>query len=200
MLIIVENQPAGLDIRVDIVEDNAANLPEHCAAGSVDLICFHHAVNDLLQTAVAHTRGMDTVTVDWWPNEEQMIRWLDQSYKAMWDLTGRQPYGGDMIIIQESPPHPWYAYAGNPIVMDTTYVDKLIEEVNAGGMPFGWIHEMGHDFDDGIGKWYIWNGDSCEWQANWKLNYAYETIPDQGVLFSHAHRALLACPTPSPAS
>jgi len=46
-------------------------------------------------------------------------------------------------------------------------------------MPFGWIHEMGHDFDDGLGEWYIWNGESCEWQANWKLNYAYETIPDQ---------------------
>ena len=111
--------------------------------------------------------------------KDRLLRWLDDSYRAMWDLTGHRPYDGETIIIQESPPHPWYAYAGNPIVMDTTYMANLVEEVNAGIMPFGWIHEMGHDFGDGLGEWYIWNGESREWQANWKLNYAYETMPDQ---------------------
>jgi hypothetical protein len=129
--------------------------------------------------------------------KDQMVRWLDECYEAMADLTGRQPYGGDMIIIQESPPHPWYAYAGNPVVMDTTYVPDLIQEVNAGGMPFGWIHEMGHDFDDGIGKWYIWNGDSCEWQANWKLDYAYETIPDQNFTAKWSPNPKVVYPAPA---
>jgi len=111
--------------------------------------------------------------------KDRLLRWLDESYKAMWDLTGRRPYNGEMIIIQESPPQPWYTHAGNPILMDTTYMANLVQEVNAGIMPFGWIQAMGEDFDDGLGEWTIWNGESREWQANWKLDYAYETIPDQ---------------------
>ena len=112
-------------------------------------------------------------------SKDRLLTWLNDSYKAMWDLTGHRPYNGDTVIIQESPAHPWYAYAGNPIVMSTACMEGFVKEINDGIMPFGWIHELGHDFDDGIGEWYMWDGASCEWQANWKLNYAYETIPDQ---------------------
>jgi hypothetical protein len=115
-------------------------------------------------------------------NAERLLRWLNQSYEAMTDLVGQEPYGGKMIVIKESPPHPWYAYAGNPIIMDTTYMDALIEEINKGIFPFGWIHEMGHDFDiaeDMYGDWYIWSGGTCEGEANLKLVYAHEAIPDQ---------------------
>jgi len=39
-------------------------------------------------------------------------------------------------------------------------------------------HEVGHNFDV-LGDWYIWSGPAAEWQANFKLAYAFETIPDQ---------------------
>ncbi|MBN1919584.1 MAG: hypothetical protein JW889_16940 [Verrucomicrobia bacterium] len=112
-------------------------------------------------------------------SKERLLTWLNESYKAMWDLTGHRPYNGDYVLIRESPSHPWYAYAGNPIVMSSRSLKGFVEDIDAGFMPFGWTHELGHDFDDVIGEWYIWDGGSCEWQANWKLNYAYEVMPDQ---------------------
>lgn len=65
-----------------IVEDNALHAADHLAPNSVDVACFHHAINDILQTAVSEPRGMDTRTVDWWPNERQMITWLAEDAAA----------------------------------------------------------------------------------------------------------------------
>lgn len=67
--------------RVHVIEENAARAASCLEPGSFDVACFHHAVNDLLQTAVAEPRGMDTRTVDWWPNERQMIEWLAEEWK-----------------------------------------------------------------------------------------------------------------------
>jgi hypothetical protein len=64
----------GMPVR--IIEDDASRLGTLLPPASVDAGCFHHAVNDILQTAVSEPRGMDTRTVDWWPNERQMIEWL----------------------------------------------------------------------------------------------------------------------------
>ena len=61
---------------VRIIEDNAQGALCHLPAHSIDVACFHHAVNDILQTAVSEPRGMDTSAVDWFPNERQMIEWL----------------------------------------------------------------------------------------------------------------------------
>ncbi len=65
-------------MQTHVIEDDATRAGSHLPAGSVDVACFHHAINDLLQTAVAEPRGMDTRTVDWWPNERQMIEWLGE--------------------------------------------------------------------------------------------------------------------------
>jgi hypothetical protein len=63
-----------LDVRS--IEDDATRADLSREAGTYDVAAFHHAINDLLQTAVSEPRGMDTRTVDWWPNERQMIEWL----------------------------------------------------------------------------------------------------------------------------
>src|SRR5206468_1545225 len=68
--------------RVRIIEGDAARGEAPLPPGSVDAACFHHAVNDLLQTAVSEPRGMDTRAVDWWPNERQMIEWLAEEFEA----------------------------------------------------------------------------------------------------------------------
>jgi hypothetical protein len=114
--------------------------------------------------------------------KDRVLRWLDECYEAMQDLTGYTPYGGELIIIKESPRNPVWAYSGNPVLMNTQYVGGLIEEMNAGLMPFGWVHELGHDFDipeELYDDWYVWNGRVCEGMANFKLMYAYLTIPSR---------------------
>ncbi len=124
--------------------------------------------------------GLELMTskLDNFHSQKKITRWLDQCYNAMYDLTGQKPDNGKLIVIKESPAHPWWAYAGNPIIMNTNYVANTLKEIDDGLMPFGWVHEIGHDFDV-LGKWYIWNGPSAEWQANWKLVYAYEAISDR---------------------
>jgi SAM-dependent methyltransferase len=72
----LQERAAALDLKIKVIEDDACRLPEHYAPGSVDCVCFHHAVNDILQTAVAGAHGLDTRDIDWWPTERRMIEWL----------------------------------------------------------------------------------------------------------------------------
>lgn len=70
-----------LAIRVEVIEDNAVNLAGYFPADSLDCACFHHAVNDILQTAVAGRHGLDTRDIDWWPTERKMIEWLGAQWR-----------------------------------------------------------------------------------------------------------------------
>jgi len=73
---------SGLDLRAQIIEDDAQNVPTLFPEPAFDCVCFHHAVNDILETAVAEAHGWDTRDLDWWPNERQMIEWMDEQYRA----------------------------------------------------------------------------------------------------------------------
>jgi len=73
---------ARLKTSIRIIEDNAQAALTHLKPQSCDAACFHHAVNDILQTAVSEPRGMDTTAVDWFPNERQMIEWLAEDTAA----------------------------------------------------------------------------------------------------------------------
>jgi hypothetical protein len=110
---------------------------------------------------------------------DRTLRWVDQCYAAMIELTGQHPFGGKLMVFKESPTHPWWAYAGQEMILNTDYVGETLKNFDNGILAFGWIHEVGHNFDDGIGDWYIWDGPSAEFQANFKLSYAIENIPDQ---------------------
>lgn len=72
---------ARLTLSVRLIEDDAQNLSVYFSERSFDCVCFHHAVNDILQTAVAGRYGLDTRDLDWWPMERQMIEWLDRQYR-----------------------------------------------------------------------------------------------------------------------
>ena len=85
------NRPLAAELRLkaarvtmpfQIIEDNALHAGKHLQANGFDVACFHHAVNDILQTAVSEPRGMDTSALDWWPNERQMIEWLWEDARA----------------------------------------------------------------------------------------------------------------------
>ncbi len=72
----LQQKIAHLKTNIRVIEDNAQKVSDYLVPGSIDIACFHHAVNDILQTAVSEPRGMDTTAIDWFPNERQMIEWL----------------------------------------------------------------------------------------------------------------------------
>ena len=113
------------------------------------------------------------------PVEKKMLRALDKCYSAMRDLTGYTPDDGKPVLYREIPKAGFYGGvmgAGKEVMMNTTYIDDAIKMFGDGQVAFGWAHEMGHYFDI-LGKWYFWDGATCEWQGNWKLSYAIETVP-----------------------
>lgn len=69
---------ASLTLPVRLIEDDMQNLRAYFGEATFDCVCFHHAVNDILQTAVAAKHGLDTRDIEWWPAERQMIEWLGQ--------------------------------------------------------------------------------------------------------------------------
>lgn len=71
-----------LTIKVHMIEDDATSREVADERGSYDVACFHHALNDLLQTAIAEQRGLDTRAIDWWAEERKMIEWLAEENAA----------------------------------------------------------------------------------------------------------------------
>jgi len=117
---------------------------------------------------------------------DRTLKWMDEAYQRMIDLTGETPFNGRKMTLKEAPPHPWWAYAGEQMILNTDFVGAALAEADKGGLSFGWVHEVGHNFDT-LGDWYIWSGPAAEWQANFKLAYAMETHPDPTVRMVWSH-------------
>ena len=78
----LQSKIGHLDTSIRIIDDNAQRSLAYLEPNSMDVSCFHHAINDAIQTAVSEPRGMDTSTVDWWPNERQMIEWMAEDFES----------------------------------------------------------------------------------------------------------------------
>ncbi len=78
----LRGKTAYLKTPIRVIEDNAQRALEHLAPHSFDVACFHHAVNDILETAASEPRGIDTTAIDWFPNERQMIEWMGEDARA----------------------------------------------------------------------------------------------------------------------
>ncbi len=79
---LLRERTSHLEFELTIIEDDAANLPRHFGREKFDFVAFHHAVNDILQTAVAHDRGVDTTMIDWWPGQMDMIRHMVRYFES----------------------------------------------------------------------------------------------------------------------
>lgn len=66
------------DIRV--IEDNGINIEKYYGNNSFNVIAFHHALNDIIQTIVAEVDGIDTINCNWWETEPQMLRTVMKYY------------------------------------------------------------------------------------------------------------------------
>ncbi len=107
-------------------------------------------------------------------NLARTVSFLDSAYVAMHELTGYTPFNGELMVLEETARFPAWAYAGNPVSLNTEFVPESLREMDRGEVCFGWLHEMGHNFD--FGGWYIWNGPAAETHGNLKLAYAIETL------------------------
>lgn len=58
-----------MDVSIRVVEDDAANIGLYYPESSFDVVAYHHAINDIIQTIIADREGMDTVNQDWWTIE-----------------------------------------------------------------------------------------------------------------------------------
>jgi len=73
---------AGLSIKAEVVEDDAMNVKNHIAPGSVDIVAFQHSVNDVLQAILAEKNGLDTARLDWMGILPDMIRLINRAYES----------------------------------------------------------------------------------------------------------------------
>lgn len=64
----------GLDVKVEIIQDNGANILNYYSEESFDVIAFHHAINDIIQTIIADIEEIDTINNNWWTIEPQMLQ------------------------------------------------------------------------------------------------------------------------------
>ncbi|MBP1993648.1 hypothetical protein [Paenibacillus eucommiae] len=65
---------ADLDIQIKIIEDDGVNLLDYYEHDSFEVVSFHHALNDIIQTIIADIEGIDTVNNNWWTIEPQMLQ------------------------------------------------------------------------------------------------------------------------------
>ena len=147
--------------------DYVLDVPEATLAEPLKKVKGQYVTLNLMESRYDGIDNIDTI-----------ITGMDAVYQAMADLTGHRPYDAANVEYKECPRNFAWAYAGNPIVLNTSYVKESIDEYNSGLINFGWTHELGHDFDDSIGHWYIVTGEWAEFQANIKLSYAWETVAD----------------------
>ncbi len=72
----------GLDIKLRLIDDDAANIKQYVAENSVDIISFQHGANDVLQAILCGINGVDTVYSDWMATLPKMIKLLKTEISA----------------------------------------------------------------------------------------------------------------------
>ncbi len=72
---------AGLDIKLRLIDDDAANIKQYVADGSVDIVAFQHGANDVIQAILCGQNGVDTTYADWMKTLPKMIELLQEEEK-----------------------------------------------------------------------------------------------------------------------
>lgn len=84
-----------LNLKMEIIEDDAAFIEKHIGKESVDVIAFQHAVNDVIQAILCDREGIDTIYSDWMETLPKMIEILQKETKQnTLEQHGKAPFLG----------------------------------------------------------------------------------------------------------
>jgi len=67
-----------LNVKIDIIEDNAMCIESHIGKDVVDIIAFQHSINDVIQAILCDKEGVDTIYSDWMDTLPKMIEILQK--------------------------------------------------------------------------------------------------------------------------
>lgn len=67
---------AGLNINLQLIEDDATFIKEYIPANSVDIVAFQHGANDVIQAILCGQNNIDTINTDWMECLPKMIELL----------------------------------------------------------------------------------------------------------------------------
>jgi len=86
---------AGLDIKLRLIDDDAANIKQYVPENSVDMVAFQHGANDVIQAILCSQHGVDTTYSDWMKTLPKMIELLQDEVKNnSLDLHVKAPFLG----------------------------------------------------------------------------------------------------------
>ena len=68
----------SLALKMNIIEDDAVRIADYTGKGTVDVIAFQHAVNDVIQSILCDKAGIDTVHAEWMELLPRMIELVKQ--------------------------------------------------------------------------------------------------------------------------
>lgn len=72
---------ADIDVKLRLIDDDAANIKQYIGENSVDMIAFQHGANDVIQAILCGQNGVDTVYSDWMKTLPKMIELLQCEVK-----------------------------------------------------------------------------------------------------------------------
>lgn len=83
----------NLKLKLELIDDDAANIKSYISESSVDMITFQHGVNDVLQAIICGKYGVDTVFADWMEILPEMIRLLNKELSEnTFEQTVKSPF------------------------------------------------------------------------------------------------------------
>jgi Peptidase M60, enhancin and enhancin-like len=153
-----------------MAENAAAYNYSSVTSGWIEVLGKH-----AILTLPAKTAAQDAKTI------KAAVERLDSMYEAHLKMRGRAPYFGQPIRWFADEAAPGYMLAGNPVrIKNGLIYDDNNNRITRAALPgtdyWGYVHEMGHNFNFAGGDWYYVTFGGLEAWPNIFSNHAQEQL------------------------